>query len=204
MIDVTREMHSGQPAWPGDTAYRYRQTASISGSDSVNVGAIELSIHTGTHVDAPWHYDEGGRRLHEVPLETWVGPCLVVEARGAARLEPGLLGGLDLAGVSKVLFRTGQPNRWSEFPRDWAVLDPALPPFLAARGVSLIGTDAPSADDLESKSLPGHRALAAAGVCILESLALEGVPPGRYRLVCLPLALYGADGAPARVILEPA
>jgi arylformamidase len=142
-------------------------------------------------------------KLHEVPLETWIGPCLVVDARGAQTLEASLLQGANLEGVSKVLFFTGQENAWSEFPRSWVVVNPDLPPFLARHGVTLIGMDAPSADTLTSQDLPGHKALARAGVCILESLALNGVPPGRYRLVCLPLNLEGADGAPARAILEP-
>lgn len=203
MIDVTRAVSAALPAWPGDTPYSYELVWSTERGDSVNVGAMRLSTHLGTHVDAPWHYDPAGARLHEVPIETWVGPCVVVDTAGAERLEPGLLSKVDLANVSKVLFRTGQPDAWTGFPREWPVVDPALPGYLAERGIDLIGTDAPSADSLDSRDLPGHRALARAGVCILESLALERVRPGRYRLVCLPLKLVGADGAPARVVLEP-
>lgn len=203
MIDVTRMVSAALPAWPGDTPYSYELVSSTLRGDSVNVGVVRLSTHLGTHVDAPWHYDPAGARLHEVPIRTWVGPCVVVDATSADRLEPSLLAATDLMGVSKVLFRTGQPDAWTVFPRDWPVVDPALPAFLAARGIDLIGTDAPSADALDSRDLPGHRALALAGVCILESLALERVRPGRYRLVCLPLKLEGADGAPARAVLEP-
>lgn len=204
MIDVTRAIVPAVPVWPGDTPYSFELAASMERGDAVNVGAIRSTTHLGTHVDAPWHYDPAGARLDAVPLSTWVGPCVVVDALEVERLEPRLLEGLDLERVSKVLFRSGQPDAWTEFPRVWPVVDPTLPPFLAAHGVDLIGTDAPSADTLESKDLPGHRALAAAGVCILEGLALERVRPGRYRLVCLPLKLAGADGAPARAVLEPA
>lgn len=203
MIDVTRTISNRSPNWPGDTPVKYELVARMSDGDSVNVGAISMSTHTGTHVDAPWHYDDAGLKLHQVPLETWVGPCLVVDAIGASSLGPGLLESVDLEGVSKVIFKTGQPDEWTVFPQQWPVVDPSLPPFLAARGITLIGTDAPSADALTSKDLPGHKALAQANVCILESLALEKVQPGRYRLVCLPLHLHGADGAPARTILEP-
>jgi arylformamidase len=175
----------------------------MANGDSVNVGAISMSTHTGTHVDAPWHYDDAGLKLHQVPLETWIGPCVVVDVQGVSRLTPGLLESVDLDGISKVIFKTGQPDVWTEFPQHWAVVDLSLPMFLAAKGIDLIGTDAPSADALTSKDLPGHKALARANVCILESLALGKVQPGRYRLVCLPLNLHGADGAPARTILEP-
>jgi len=204
VIDVTRPMSPDLPVWPGDTPYSYELSMSIAGGDSVNVGRVTTTTHAGTHVDAPWHYDPQGARLHEVPLDTWVGPCVVVDAVGAKELTPSLLEGTALEGVSKVLFRTGQPDHWREFPREWPTVHPSLPAWLAGRGASLIGTDAPSADSLESKDLPGHRALARAGVCILESLALERVAPGRYELVCLPLHLLGADGAPARAVLRPA
>jgi arylformamidase len=203
MIDITRRISNTSPNWIGDTPVSYTMTAEIRLGAPVNVGSLTFSTHTGTHVDAPWHYIEHGIKLHEVPLETWVGECLVVDARGAEKLEPALLEGMDLTGASKVLFYTGQPNAWQTFPLEWAVVDPSLPPYLAALGVSLIGTDAPSADTLTSQDLPGHASLAKSGVCILESLALAGVPAGRYRLVCLPLNLEGADGAPARCILEP-
>jgi arylformamidase len=202
MIDITRRISKAAPNWPGDTPVHYELVSRIADGSSVNVGAVTFSTHTGTHVDAPWHYLETGAKLHEISLDTWVGPCLVVDVRGVKRLEAALLEGVNLDGVSKVLFNTGEPNRWLEFPTDWTVVDPDLPPFLAARGVNLIGTDAPSADTLTSRDLPGHHALARANVCILESLALEAVRPGRYRLVCLPLNLEGADGAPARVMLE--
>ena len=202
MIDITRAIHNAAPNWIGDTPVNYQTPVKISDGASANVGSISMSTHTGTHVDAPWHYDDAGIKLHEVPLGTWVGTCIVLNAFGVPCLTPNLLNGLDLAGVSKVIFNTGQPNAWQEFPRVWTITDPSLPPFLANLGVNLIGTDAPSADSLESKELPGHKALAKAEVCILESLALEHVLPGKYRLICLPLNLIGADGAPARVILE--
>jgi arylformamidase len=202
MIDVTRSLSNLTPVWPGDTPFTYEAAASIAAGDSVNVGRVRTTTHVGTHVDAPWHYDDGGLRLHEVPLETWVGPCLVVEAIGADRITPATLAGVNLAGVSKVLFKTGLPDEWPAFPTEWPVVDPSLPAFLAQHGIDLLGTDAPSADSLNSKDLPGHHALKRAGVCILESLALEKVSPGRYELVCLPLKLHGADGAPARVILR--
>ncbi|MEY4529526.1 MAG: hypothetical protein RLZZ156_247 [Deinococcota bacterium] len=202
MIDITRRISNSSPNWIGDTPVSYTVPVKIADGAPVNVGAISMSTHTGTHVDAPWHYLESGLKLDQVPLETWVGACVVVDAVGATELRPALLENTDLTGITKVLFYTGQPNVWQSFPLEWAVVSPSLPPFLAQHGIDLIGTDAPSADTLTSTELPGHAALAKSGVCILESLALDGVKAGRYRLVCLPLNLEGADGAPARCILE--
>ncbi len=202
MIDITRRIFDGTVSWLGDAPVSYTVPVRIADGASVNVGKIQMSVHTGTHVDAPWHYTDHGLKLDQIPLKTWVGQCLVVDALGATELAPSLLENLDLSGVSKVLFKTGQPNHWASFPLEWAVVHPSLPPYLAARGIDLLGTDAPSVDALTSKDLPGHAAMAAAGVYILEGLALDGVAAGKYRLVCLPMNLTDADGAPARCILE--
>jgi arylformamidase len=201
MLDISRPISATLPVWPGDPSPHYQLTWTIAEGGAVNVGRVTMGTHTGTHVDAPWHYLDHAAKLHQVPLETWVGPCLVIDAVGATTLTPTLLDGHDLSQVSKVLFKTGQPDHWEHFPATWALVDPSLPPALAAHGISLFGTDAPSVDHLTSKDLPGHMAFAAAGVCIVESLALEQVKPGYYQLFCLPLPLHGADGAPARVIL---
>ena len=73
--------------------------------------------------------------------------------------------------------------------------------FLASCGVRLVGLDVPSVDRLQSKDLPIHHALAAAGIHILESLDLRQITPGRYQLIALPLRLDGADGSPVRAVL---
>jgi arylformamidase len=202
LYDATRSISNKLPNWPGDTPVEYGLTMSIRNGSSVNLGSISMSTHTGTHVDAPWHYLENGLRLDEVPLKTWIGICAVIDAREAQTLTPDLLEGINLEGVTKVLFKTGQPDVWTAFPREYTIVDPSLPEALCKHGIKLFGTDAPSVDHLTSKDLPGHKAFAAARVCILEGLALEHVPAGRYELICLPLKLERADGAPARVILR--
>jgi arylformamidase len=129
-----------------------------------------------------------------------VGPCQVVETRVEVidgrfveRLQ-------DLP--PRVLFDTGQPRRWLRFPERFTYLSPEAIEILADRGVRLLGTDAPSIDPLVSKELSAHHACARRGVRILEGLALEGVAPGTYELVALPLLLEGADAAPVRAILR--
>jgi len=101
-----------------------------------------------------------------------------------------------------VLIYTGQPTHWTHFPTDFTALEPDLIRALSAKGVQLVGTDAPSVDPLDSKTLEAHRACRETGTYILEGLVLENVPEGEYELICLPLPLVGADGAPARAILR--
>ncbi|WP_102127793.1 cyclase family protein [Deinococcus planocerae] len=203
MIDISRQLTSGHPTWPGDPPFVVEPMAQIAGGDSVNTAQLHASTHTGTHVDAPWHYDDAGLRLEELGLEAYVGRCLVVTARGPlVGLE--VLDGLPQGLPPRVLLHTGQPARWETFPEDFAALDPALIHELYRRGVQLIGTDSPSVDPLTSKTLDAHAACRETGILILEGLNLSHVPDGEYDLMCLPLPLSRVDGAPARAVLFPA
>ena len=210
MIDVTRELRDGHPTWPGDAPLEVRVNGRIAEGSSVNVGSLSTSLHIGTHVDAPWHYDDGGVRLGGLDLERWVGEALVVDVRGdapfvtAAALASAVAATGADAPPARLLLRTGQRDDWgTTFPVDFRALDPAAIAWAAARDVRLLGTDAPSVDPLTSKVLPAHAACAAHDVAILEGLALERVAPGRYELICLPLSLPDADAAPARAVLRP-
>ncbi|AEB12248.1 cyclase family protein [Marinithermus hydrothermalis] len=201
LIDITRALYPGHPVWPGDAPFALELTASMRDGQPANVMRFSSTTHLGTHLDAPFHYDPAGIRLGEVPLEVLMGPALVIHAPGRERLGPEVLEGLE-ALPERVLFFTGQPNRWMRFPTAFTGLSPALVHALARRGVRLVGTDAPSVDRFEDAALPVHRACAEAGVFILEGLVLKGVPAGRYELVCLPLPLPTADAAPVRAILR--
>lgn len=201
MRDISRALAAGHPNWPGDDPFTLDPRLQIARGDSVNTALLSTSTHTGTHVDAPYHYDANGARLGEVPLEVYVGRCRVLHVAGHALVPASVLDGVgDLP--ERVLLYTGQPARWTTFPEDFAALSPDLVRALAARGVRLVGTDAPSVDPLTSKTLDAHRAFRDAGMFIVEGLNLDGVMPGEYELVCLPLPLSEADGAPARAILR--
>ena len=101
-----------------------------------------------------------------------------------------------------MLFFTGEPSHWDVFPEAFAPLTPELIHALADRGVKLVGTDAPSVDAFTSKDLPTHKACLERGVWILEGLNLQGVAPGVFELICLPLNLPDADASPVRAVLR--
>ncbi|WP_216318660.1 cyclase family protein [Deinococcus aestuarii] len=203
MIDISRQLVSGHPTWPGDPPFVVEPMAQIARGDSVNTSQLHASTHTGTHVDAPWHYDDAGLRLEELGLEPYVGRCLVVTARGPL-VGPEVLEGLPQGLPPRLLLHTGQPAHWETFPGEFAAIDPALIRELSRRGVQLIGTDSPSVDPLTSKTLDAHAACRETGLLILEGLNLSHVPDGEYDLMCLPLPLARVDGAPARAVLFPA
>jgi arylformamidase len=200
--DISRSLTVEHPNWPGDAPFTVTPAARIASGDSVNTGVLSTSTHTGTHVDAPWHYSDTGIRLDDVPLEVYVGPCLVLDVRGHNPVGPQVLDGLeDLP--ERLLLYTGEPARWHSFPEHFAALTPDFVRRAAGLGVRLVGTDCPSVDPLTSKTLDSHAAFLETGMYILEGLNLSSTAPGRHQLVCLPLPLAGVDGAPARAILLP-
>jgi arylformamidase len=188
--------------WPGDAPYRFTWSWRKADGESVNVGQVALSVHTGTHVDAPYHFDDRGPTTDALPLGPFLGPARVVHLPGRPRIGRADLEPFDLAATPRLLIRTDAWPDKTSFPSSIPVLDEDVPAWLGGRGVVLVGLDVPSVDDLESKALPNHHALGAAGIAILESLDLSAVPEGVYELIALPLKLVGGDGSPVRAILR--
>jgi arylformamidase len=189
--------------WPGDTPFSARELLRIEDGAAVNLSTITMSCHTGAHADAPSHYLKGAETIDAVPLDAYLGPCLLAEVKpkgGAVRPEE--LKGKDLSGVERLLLRTGCIQDRTKFPEAVAYLTVELVRHLKEHGIVLVGIDSPSVDPFDSKDLPAHKALHAAGIANLENLALKGVPPGRYELIALPLRLAGRDGSPVRAILR--
>jgi len=201
IIDISQPVGDTIAVWPGDRPFQLDWSMSLAAGDSVNVAAIALSVHTGTHLDGFRHVSDTGATAAELPLDACIGPVRVVDALGQSRLGPGLLDGIDPHRTPRVLFRTRAAIAAEEFPAEFAWLDPDLARRLVWDGFRLVGTDAPSIDPLESTDLTAHHLLAAGGVVNLENAVLTGVVPGDYILVALPLKLTGADSSPVRAVL---
>jgi len=203
IIDISQPLHTTTAVWPGDQPFELRWTLRQDRGDSVNVAALTLSAHTGTHVDAGYHVLANGARVAELPLRNFIGPAVVVDAIGLARLDERVLDRFDVNAAQRVLFRTRRSVDPAEFPLDFLSPSVELARRLVAAGVQLIGSDAPSMDAHDSKTLDAHRVLLEGGVAIVENLVLTDVAPGRYTLVALPLKLMEADGSPVRAVLLP-
>lgn len=201
IIDVSQPVGEGTAVWPGDQVCEVRWTMRRDEGASVNVAALTLSAHTGTHVDGPYHVDDAGERPGALPLEAFIGPALVIDARGRDVLDPDALVGVEIASGTRVLFRTRERFVPGEFPTAFAAISPALAEELGHRSVPLVGTDAPSVDPFDSKTLDAHRVLGRNRVAILENLVLDDVRPGKYTLIALPLRLSEADSSPVRAVL---
>lgn len=202
-IDITRPLSAELAGWPGDTPVRLTHRWNRSRGDSVNVGQLEISLHTGTHCDAPVHFLDHGASAEHVDPVIFCGPALIIDARKQEHLGTELIPDETIL-PERILIRT---DRWTEstcFPRKIPVLTPELVNRLATNGVKLIGVDLPSVDALDCSELPNHHALHQAGITILEGLDLQQVAAGVHDMLALPLLIPDADGSPVRALLRPA
>jgi arylformamidase len=205
IYDVTLPITNSMPVWPGDPPVRLTAKSHLSRdkTHTVRLTNIEMGSHTGTHIDAPFHMVDEGKRLDEFPLGTLTGKATVFEIRGARSLDRAELERLNWHGVERVLFKTENSRHWQDgkFYEAFVYLEPEGAEFLVQQGVRLVGIDYLSIDKFRSQSHPSHFVLLKQNIPIIEGLNLAAVPAGEYTLVALPLKLQDADGAPARVIL---
>lgn len=202
LIDITQPLRNGMPVWPGDTEFSFHLSGTMEETGSVNIGTVTMSNHTGTHIDAPFHYDNHGKQVHELDIDLYVGKVRVIELSGVETIGRRELERIDLNGVTRLLIHTKSWNNLDEFPRDFTHFRPDTAPYLAEKGIRLIGLDSPSVDPLESKAIPAHLSFLRSGIHILENAVLDHVEPNDYHLMALPLNLHGADGSPVRAILQ--
>jgi arylformamidase len=201
LIDISRSISPATAVWPGDQEVEWTWTSRLDQEGaSVNLGALRLSTHAGSHVDAPYHVTEEGDTTDELSLSAFVGPARVVDVGDASSLHPEHVDGL---GAERVLFKTEASFLSDdEWPDSVVAFEPETIRHLADQGTVLVGTDAPSVDPLNSTTLPAHHALIEAGIVNLEGLCLAHVSPGTYYLMALPLKIASADAAPVRAVLR--
>ena len=203
LYDISVAVRVGTPEWPGDTPFECGWTTRIADGASVNLSTIAGSPHVGTHADAPLHVDDGWPATDALPLAAFIGRALLIDVSDVAE------GPLPLAAddprldrVERLLMRTSRTIADGAFPAAWPVLAVQTATALAARGLRLLGVDAPSVDERENRTLDVHRALFAGGAFVLENLDLRHVPEGRYELIAPPQRLVGLDAAPVRAVLR--
>lgn len=201
-IDISQSLHADVAAWPGDVPFSRHATLSQATGDAVNCSSIQMSVHLGTHADAPHHVDARGATTGQWDLDVFLGPAEVVAIPpGADAIRPAHL---QETTAPRLLFKTVSSQRtatrWNDaFP----AVSPSAVNWMRDHDVCLMGTDAPSVDPADSNALAAHHALNGAGIVNLENLRLGAVAPGRYTLVALPLRLAGSDAAPVRAVLHP-
>lgn len=202
--DISAPVHAGSPVFPGDTPYQQQWSATLGPGCPVNVSALTLSPHVGTHADAPLHYAADGAAIGAVPLEAFIGPCRVVHALDCGALIEWTHIAHAMTGTlpPRVLVRTYARMPVDRWDAGLTAYAPDTIERLADAGVVLVGIDTASIDPADSKPLPSHQVIRRRGLRVLENLVLDDVPEGDYELIALPLKLTTADASPVRAVLR--
>jgi len=205
-IDISVRVEEGIPVWPGDPEPEIRSLAQ-HGQDGHHLSRLTMTVHTGTHLDAPFHFLPEGKSLTEFPLAAFALRARVLEYFGEGPISSDWLGVQNLRNVEAVLFRTRNSDWWRQgdrsFHREFVALSGGAARMLVQNGVRLVGIDYLSVDPFDSSDFVAHKVLLGGNVLILETIRLDRTPAGEYGLICWPLSVASPDAAPARAVLIP-
>ncbi len=204
-IDVTVPVRTGMPYWPGDPEFVIKRLLEQSKGDMCTLSHISLSVHTGTHMDAPLHFLPDGATMETLSLEAVIGPARVIPIRDRKAIHRSELLEHDIQRGERILFRTvNSDGLWASdsFFEDFVYIAHDGAEYLAEVGIRTVGVDYLSVGGFREDGVETHQALLRAGIWIVEGLDLGKIEPGAYEMVCLPLRLMDAEGSPARAVLR--
>lgn len=203
-FDATVPLKANMMSFPGDPAVKIEGLFDRKHGDPFNLALLSLGTHSGTHIDAPSHYLDGGLTVDEIPPEILIGPGIVLDMRNKSRIDLVSLKDVDLSSNERVLFKTDN-SPWlneSSFRDDFVYLTEDAARHLVSKGIRLVGIDYLSIERYGNVGAPVHRILLEAQVVIVEGIDLSEVPPGPCDIFCLPLRVELGDGAPARLFVR--
>jgi len=208
-IDLTLTISQDIPSFPGSPRPHFIPWAEIK-KDKYNLEMLFLSAHTGTHVDAPYHFIKNGRKIHQIGPERFLCDAILIKVKGMLnyRITENDIVQFEskngsIPAESAVIFHTG----WNEkspkkgFFEKNPGLSASAAKYLSSKKISLVGIDSPSIDIGADGSFSAHKILLKSGVLILENLCNLGkIKKTHFRIIALPLKIHGATGSPVRAI----
>lgn len=204
--DISVPLRDGMIHWPGDPECHIKRVVSMDEGAVCNLTHLSMSAHTGTHMDAPRHFIADGLTMEQMPLEPVIGRCRVFELLDCGdQITVDDLKKLKIAPRQRVLFKTRNSTRsWAmnEFDKDFVSIRADAARYLVDQGVVTVGVDYLSIGGFNKDGVETHQIMLGAGIWVIEGLNLAEIKSGYYELICLPLKLEGADGAPCRVVLR--
>jgi len=201
--DISLNLSTDTVRWVVAPPLEVHERRRMSRGDDVNATALTMSVHAGTHLDAPFHFLPDGTGIDALPLERFIGPAMVHAVDADRYITEAHVDAIPLDGVTRVLFKTrnSQLLKRREYDPNFLAFSLEAARALVARGVDLVGLDYLSVAHADEQ-VPVHRAFLDHGVVLLEGIDLSEIRPGRYELICFPLRLRGLDGAPCRAVLR--
>jgi len=214
VVDLSHRLEEGMPR--PQVPYGHIPWKRHERGDGFNTNMFLVFEHAGTHVDAPVHLGGvEGPSIDEIPVERWMGECLVLDMthkaeRGFVSLDEvkaweEVHGEVEEGAM--VLFRFGWERRWTTeygvenqiYLRDNPGISEEVAAYLVSRRVKLVGGDVPTIDSDADPEEHAHRVLLPAGVLILENAAnLGSLPPRGAFLFAVPLKIKDGTGCPVR------
>ncbi|MBE9507205.1 MAG: cyclase family protein [Chloroflexi bacterium] len=206
-IDISVALHPDIPRWPGTPGFRLEWFKRLEAGDGCNNSRLDIDVHVGTHVDAPLHFVRKGKTVEQLALDVLIGPAQVVYLPDVTSVTAAVLSALTLpSDTTRLLLRTRNSAWWATgvqaFQPDFVALTEDAARWVVEHKIHLIGVDYLSVQRYQDGPAV-HQILLGAEVVVVEGLNLAGVEPGQYELICLPLKIVGAEGAPARAVLVP-
>ncbi len=204
--DISLNITSRTPVWPGDIPVWLERAKKIEEGEEDNLSQLKMGVHTGTHLDAPYHFVNEGKKIDEIPLDIFIGACQVVQVGD----EVGLITAKEIAkagidrSIPRIIFKTRNSTEWLNpnpvFNKDFVGVSTDGAAALVEMGMKLVGLDYLSVAPFDSGK-PVHDVFLQAGLVLLEGADLSRIQPGNYQLICLPLKLGATEGSPTRAIL---
>ena len=201
--DISLKLTGETLRWVTAPPFELEERRRMSKGDPNNSSALNMSVHSGTHIDAPFHFVADGNTIDQLPLERFIGPALVYAVEAERYITKEHVAGIRLDGATRVLFKTKNTAllRKQEYDPDFVAISVEAAQSLVELGVELVGLDYLSVAHADEQ-VPVHRAFLNHGVVLPEGIDLSAVAPGRYELMCLPIPLGDSDGAPCRAVLR--
>ncbi|MCH2518506.1 MAG: cyclase family protein [Dehalococcoidia bacterium] len=201
--DISLKLTGETLRWVTAPPFELEERRRMSKGDPNNSSALNMSVHSGTHIDAPFHFVADGITIDQLPVDRFIGPALVYAVEAERYITEEHVAGIRLDGATRVLFKTRNSEllHQKEYNPDFVAFSVEAAQSLVELGVELVGLDYLSVAHADEQ-VPVHRAFLDHGVVLLEGIDLSAVAPGRYELICLPIPLGDSDGAPCRAVLR--
>ena len=205
-IDASMTLRSGMLHWPGDPPVVIERVRDMEKGETSNLSRMAMGVHSGTHVDAPVHFINRAKGIDRLPFDPLIGLTRVLAVAAVESVQEADLAECGIETGERILLRTDNSIRQNllktVFDDRFIHLEEDAARFLATRKIKTVGVDYLSVGGYQKNGSAIHRILLEADIVIIEGLDLAGVRPGYYDMICLPMRIQDADGAPARVVLR--
>lgn len=206
IIDISIPINERLPVWEDKFKPEKKRYSKIEEGEVSNTSFIKMDMHTGTHIDFPYHFLQNGKKSDEYPIKHFIMNTVVIEIKekiiNEKEIKNSLLSNINYE-VEAILFKT--PNSFlykrDKFSKNYTYLSVSGAEFIIKNKIKLVGIDYLSIEDYQEKNFPVHKILFRNNILILEGINLLNVKEGLYKLFAMPLKINDVEALPVRAFL---